>query len=83
MKTNPEGLTWAEWAYAAGIPEPAVRGLGLPAPRWDPLTKTAYYPPIHRAGHDRPGYAYLFRKERKAWRQGEDPTEWRSKAQPR
>jgi len=78
--TNPEGLTWAEWAYAAGIPEPGVRVFGLPAPHRDPTTQTFYQPPIHRAGHERRGYAYLFRKERKAWRQGEDPSEWRNKA---
>lgn len=76
MKTNPEGLTWAEWAYAAGIPEPL---LWIPAPRWDPITETAYYPPIHCAEHERPGYAHLFRKERKAWNRGEDPSEWRAR----
>lgn len=76
-KVNPEGLTWAEWAYAAGIPEPF---LWIPAPRWDPITQTADEPPIERAEHGRRGYAHRFRKERKAWRQGEDPSEWRSKA---
>lgn len=79
MRTNPEGLTWAEWAYAAGIPEPPAHGIGYPVPRWDPLTQTVYYPPLCREEHGVPGYAHLFRKERKAWNRGEDPSEWRAR----
>lgn len=65
-QTNHEGLTWPEWAYAAGIQEPkyrhAVKSGG--APVW--------------VSHELPGYAYLFVNERRAWRNGEDPTEWRA-----
>ena len=60
-KVNAEGLTWSEWAYAAGVREPVMHGV------WDAYTS-----------HWVPGYAYLFRKERRAWRKGEDPTEWRA-----
>lgn len=62
-KTNREGLTWAEWAYAAGVPEPVYQlGVGFDndVVRFSPNTK---------------GYSAHFRKERKAWRAGEDPTE--------
>jgi hypothetical protein len=65
MKINKEGMTWEEWAYAAAIPEPTHT---MPNTSW-----------IHWRGHDSPGYSRHFRKERRAWRLGEDPTEWRAK----
>jgi len=67
---NKEGLTWSEWAYAAAIEEPPTRGIGLGA-------NTNI---IHRTHHGMRGYARHFRNERKAWRNGEDPTEWRASA---
>lgn len=57
-KTNHEGLTWPEWAYAAGVLEPRMLG--------------------HHATHEAAGYAHLYVNERRAWRNGEDPTEWRA-----
>lgn len=56
-KTNREGMTWSEWAYAATIPE------------WiGPFS----------SDHAATGHSEFLRKERKAWRNGEDPTEWRA-----
>jgi len=74
---NREGMTWEEWAYSAAIPEPLTRGLGLPADRFN--AETQCWEPVapHRSPHGTPGYASLFRKERAAWRAGEDPAEWR------
>lgn len=77
--TNREGLTWPEWAYAAAVLEPPTRGLGVPAPRWNPDTQEPEEFPIHRTHHGMRGYAWRFRKERAAWRNGEDPTEWRER----
>lgn len=64
-RVNPEGLTWPEWAYAAGIAEPTR------------MKCASYF--VHGHSHDHPGYAQYFRKERRAWRHGEDPTEWRAR----
>jgi len=75
---NPEGLTWEEWAYAAGVEEPLTRLVGLPSDRYDPQTNTWVPVAPARTRHGFRGYAHLFRKERKAWREGEDPTEWRA-----
>lgn len=74
---NSEGMTWPEWAYAAGIREPAFAGIGLPVPRWDPVTQTFVEREPWRRDHYARGYARLFRRERRAWRRGEDPSEWR------
>jgi len=55
-RTNVEGLTWEEWAYAAGV-EPTTPGYVF-----------AY------------GYSYPYdpqRELRRAWKAGEDPTDWR------
>lgn len=67
MKTNCEGLTWDEWAYAAAIPEPT----------WD-MRCTARF--SNGYDHWQAGYSQHFRKEREAWRGGEDPTDWRADA---
>jgi hypothetical protein len=63
-QVNSEGLTWPEWAYAAAVPEP-VYGW-VPLEGQDP-----------RCDHGVRGKARFFRKERAAWRRGEDPSEWR------
>lgn len=56
---NREGLTWEEWAYAAGV-EPTSPGRVT-------VGSVAYpFDPQH--------------KERRAWLQGEDPTDWRERA---
>lgn len=63
---NKEGLTWEEWAYAAAIPEPIYQqGVGFEGG-------------VVRFSHALRGYRNRFRKERKAWRNGEDPTEWKA-----
>jgi len=64
-KTNREGLTWPEWAYAAAIPEPT-----------NATPNMCFF--VHGREHGTPGYARAFRRERRAWRLGEDPTEWRA-----
>lgn len=74
---NQEHMTWPEWAYAAGVPEPAARGIGLPAGTWDPVTQTFEDGKIYHSSHAARGYAAQFRKERAAWRSGVAPTEWR------
>lgn len=66
---NVEGMTWPEWAYAAGVREPHIRGIGLSV---DGL--------FHGASHHWRGYRDRFPKERKAWKAGEDPSEWRAAA---
>lgn len=63
-ETNVEGLTWSEWAYAAGVEEPPLRHVGSGT-----------------ASHDARGYAWLYPTERRAWRAGEDPTDWRAERQ--
>lgn len=81
MLTNCEGLTWPEWAYAAAIPEPHCRWIGLGASIFNHETKEWERGPDYRVGHDRCGYAHLFVKERRAWRNGEDPSEYRGSHQ--
>ncbi len=53
---NCEGMTWAEWAYAASV-------VGNDYPDHDTLD-------LERVSKNR--------SLRKAWRAGEDPTEWRA-----
>lgn len=50
---NAEGLTWTEWAAAAGLP-------------FSDLRYELYHPVLP-----------AWRAERRAWRNGEDPTDWR------
>ena len=53
---NAEGLTWEEWAYAAGAP-PKTQG--------SVTIGGVVYPVDYDA------------RRRRAWADGEDPTEWR------
>lgn len=78
QKTNSEGLTWPEWAYAAGVQEPAMLGVGREDDRFDHDRQLWIPRGQARSSHSAPGYARQFRAERRAWNSGEDPTEWRA-----
>lgn len=89
MKTNREGLTFEEWVCAAG--EARFDSLWS-EPLIAPYSRSYTFYPDHTDYKTNPRRCftdprkakkrttvYYSKKVRDAWRNGEDPTEWRSK----
>jgi len=84
---SPEGLTFEEWVCAAGV---AARMTGWDGDAWPDVKPFAEYwthydrevaaisGNVYRYNPKRRSIQNYPTKIRKAWRDGEDPTEWRA-----